>query len=399
MRFCAAKQDALCYYIAASIHSLIKGLPLQFSPEINQLILSIYQGVLDEQPWSGFVNALRTSFNADVAALTIIARHSQSEKYLVRLAISRDNTPLDYNNHWLALDPFQAIASNTPTLLQELNPEQAIEQNDYYQDLIKPTGMYHFLAMNVEVAGSPQLLIKIRLARKPTQYDFNQQDKALLASLSDHIKLALRFLDEMAIKQIERNAFADAINQFMLGTLIVDRQGKIVASNRVARETIDNYHQLSIEHGALIISDPRVHQQLYQALQDIDSDDTKHPLPRTLSIKLDDSMALGLMIRPVRPEDALAYPAHAHAVVFLSDPKWTPDISAATLRELFGFTEGESKVAAFLANGYTLNEAADKLCISVNTAKSHARCIYEKTGVNKQTKLIQLISNSVARVS
>jgi DNA-binding CsgD family transcriptional regulator len=204
----------------------------------------------------------------------------------------------------------------------------------------------------------------------------------------------------MAIQQIERNAFADAINQFMLGTLILDRSGVIVASNRVARDTIDQYDELTIVKGSLVLADKKINRELYGALADIDrSVSNDNPVPRTIIVELKNTSALGLMIRPVRPEDAHAHPVHAHAVVFISDSQGTRKISSATLKDLFGLTGSEAKVAAYLANGHTLTEAADALSISINTAKSHARNIYEKTGVNKQTKFIQLVSNSVARVS
>jgi DNA-binding CsgD family transcriptional regulator len=256
------------------------------------------------------------------------------------------------------------------------------------------------MALNISTGNSQDLTLKLRIARHENKGNFDQKDRELLSHLVDHFKLALQFLDQMAIKQIERNAFADAINHFMLGTLIVDRDGKIVASNRVARDTIEQYQQLSIKDGSLIINDSNCNRQLYDALTAIEKVSTlKNPIPMTITVKLDNSQALGLMVRPVRPDDASTHPVHAHAVVFISDPRDTAEISAATLKELFNFTGSEAKVAAYLAKGYTLTEAAKALSISVNTAKSHARNIYDKTGVNKQTKFIQLISNSVARVS
>lgn len=372
---------------------------MPLSPEINQLIHSIYQGVLEDAPWSGFSRQLQELFATDCAVLTVQADQHHADKRLVQRVINSDSYGEDHPLHWIALDPFQAIEDERAVLLDELSPG-AITESDVYQDLIEPAGIRFILALNITVDGSPDMTINIRLARAADKNEFSETERELLTSLIEHLKLALHFLDQMAIQKIERNAFADAINQFMLGTLILDREGKVVGSNRVARDTIEQYSQLAIINDAFVIRDKQVNQQLYEALATIEQGSAdESPLPRTLTVGLSESLALGLMIRPVRPEDAIAYPAHAHSVVFLSDPKWTPDISSATLRELFGFTEGESKVAAYLANGYTLNEAAEKLSISVNTAKSHARCIYEKTGVNKQTKLIQLISNSVARVS
>nr|MDT0253635.1 LuxR C-terminal-related transcriptional regulator [Endozoicomonas sp.] len=49
-----------------------------------------------------------------------------------------------------------------------------------------------------------------------------------------------------------------------------------------------------------------------------------------------------------------------------------------------------------LANGLTLDETAEELGISRNTARAHLRSIFSKTGVTRQTMLVRLILKSVA---
>lgn len=356
---------------------------------------------MEEEPWSDFLNQLNRVFQSDLAVLVVVPQRQAENKYLLnRVVNSQSDLPGTTANHWIALDPFQGISNDQATLLDELDNQSAIEESAFYRDLIEPTGIRYILAINIAAADQADLMLKLRIARHRDKGNFDRQDLDVVNSFVDHFKLALKFLDQMAIKQIERNAFADAINQFMLGTLILDRQGKIVASNRVARDTIAEHPLLASEEGIFTINDKSANEQLYNALRGIEqSSATTRSIPTTVTIDRGDRKALGLMIRAVRSEDLLTHPVHAHAVVFISDPRGTPEISAHTLRELFGFTGSEARVAAYLANGHSLNEAADALSISINTAKSHARNIYEKTGVNKQTKFIQLISNSVARVS
>lgn len=374
--------------------------------DLNQLIHAIYQGALEPQPWTSCLQKLNQLFAADMATLLVVPGKEQSDKYLFNQQLSPSITLAETSHHWIALDPFQDIAAATPIRLDDLfdqrsarpNSHTAIEETSFFQDLIQPAGIRYILAINIAADSAPGLLLKLRIGRTADKADFSDSELKLLASLVEHFKLALQFFDHMAIQQIERNAFADAINQFMLGTLILDRSGVIVASNRVARDTIDQHDELKLVDGSLILADKNTNRELYNALADIDRS-VSNPVPRTIIVTLKNTAALGLMIRPVRPEDAHAHPVHAHAVVFISDSQGTRKISSETLKDLFGLTGSEAKVAAYLANGHTLTEAAEALSISINTAKSHARNIYEKTGVNKQTKFIQLVSNSVARVS
>jgi DNA-binding CsgD family transcriptional regulator len=375
---------------------------VQIPAAINQLIHAIYHGVMEEEPWSEFLNQLNQLFAADLAVLVVVPKHQADNKYLLNRVVNSPSGVTGSANHWIALDPFENIADDKALLLDQLNKASSIEDSDFFRDLIEPTGMRYIAAMNIPARGPADLTLKLRIARHRDKENFNQQDCDTLESLIDHIKLALDFLDQRAIKQIERNAFADAINQFMLGTLILDRKGNIVASNRVARDTIEQSSQLDISEGALLLANQQANKQLYQALADIGAaatTTTTTPIPTTIRTGLKHSQSLGLVIRPVRPEDAIAHPVHAHAVVFISDSRGTPEVSADTLKKLFGFTGSEARVAAYLANGNTIAETAEALSISINTAKTHARNIYEKTAVNKQTKFIQLVSNSVARVS
>ena len=354
---------------------------------LNTLIHTIYGGVLEGAAWDSFLHALLALYDADYARVMIVPGSQPGDKVLFHQVSAKPEQLIEFSKQWSAYDPFQHISGDTPV----------IEPDDTDTALAHSTQTYA-LGINISGDSSPDLLFKLRIARSKDGGNFSAQEQAILGDLVEHIKLALRFFDHMAIQQIERNAFADAINQMLLGTLILDRSGTIVASNRVARDSIAQYKSFDIKDGCLVIADRKANRQLYETLKTIEQK-TNDAIRQTVTINLGQSQSLALMVRPIRPEDAETYPIHAHAVVFISNLQGTPEISSNTLKELFNLTETESKVAAFLANGYTLNEAADALSVSINTAKTHARNIYEKTGVNKQTKFIQLVSNSVARVS
>ena len=82
--------------------------------------------------------------------------------------------------------------------------------------------------------------------------------------------------------------------------------------------------------------------------------------------------------------------------VFIRDPERKSQASSELLRQLFGFTPAEATLALLLANGLTLDEAADELHIRKNTIRAHLRSIFTKTGVTRQTTLVRLLLSSVA---
>jgi DNA-binding CsgD family transcriptional regulator len=65
---------------------------------------------------------------------------------------------------------------------------------------------------------------------------------------------------------------------------------------------------------------------------------------------------------------------------------------------MYGFTNCESQLAALLARGTTLSDAALQLGVSINTVKTHLRGIYEKMGTNKQAQVVAQLNHSTARL-
>ena len=61
------------------------------------------------------------------------------------------------------------------------------------------------------------------------------------------------------------------------------------------------------------------------------------------------------------------------------------------LRHEFGLTRAEARLTAQLATGLSLKLAAERLHVSINTARSHLAHVYDKTGTCRQTELLALI--------
>ncbi len=83
---------------------------------------------------------------------------------------------------------------------------------------------------------------------------------------------------------------------------------------------------------------------------------------------------------------------------------WTPDHAVAGGRDALaeiaanaGLTPREAEVAALLIEGRSLPVIQEKLSISEGTVRTHAKHIYEKTGVHTKQELIDLYWDSARR--
>jgi pimeloyl-ACP methyl ester carboxylesterase/DNA-binding CsgD family transcriptional regulator len=64
----------------------------------------------------------------------------------------------------------------------------------------------------------------------------------------------------------------------------------------------------------------------------------------------------------------------------------------ANLRESFGLTPAETRLAARLKDGLTLKEASGELGVTINTVRNQLRAIFEKVGLSRQSDLIRALT-------
>ena len=99
--------------------------------------------------------------------------------------------------------------------------------------------------------------------------------------------------------------------------------------------------------------------------------------------------ALSQGVQPLSADDD-AGAAGAMALVFpavdSTDRLWS------SVRQSFGLTGAELRLAARLAEGLTLKEAAQDLDVSVNTLRNQLRAVFEKMGLNRQSELVRALT-------
>ena len=74
-----------------------------------------------------------------------------------------------------------------------------------------------------------------------------------------------------------------------------------------------------------------------------------------------------------------------------SDLRVASSLDAAHLRQVFTFTPAESRIAIGLANGATLIAVAERLGISIATARGHMSALLAKAGVPTQAQLLRAL--------
>ena len=189
------------------------------------------------------------------------------------------------------------------------------------------------------------------------------------------------------------NALIHALDLLPAGVIVVDRSCRIQASNKAARyalETSDIIAEVNGFVGLTVKSQERLMRDAVRQACEVQGTRIalriSRPFGRPLLLLIQSG---GEAHSPDRREDAMA-------LVFLTETSWTHRADEKVLRELFGFTPAEARVAGMLIQGKSVETAAFRLGISENTARNHLKRLFAKTKTNKQGELVQLLLRSPA---
>lgn len=84
-------------------------------------------------------------------------------------------------------------------------------------------------------------------------------------------------------------------------------------------------------------------------------------------------------------------PERAACILIIFDPERSPRSSLATVKGALALTDAEASLAFVLFTGVTLQEAATRLELSVNTCKTQLKSIYAKTGCRSHVDLAKVL--------
>lgn len=292
--------------------------------------------------------------------------------------------PSDYRRTW------------TPRVLtdDEVLPTSDLLRSEYYNDFMRPFGMHSGVFIRLGLEGDEVFAISISRAREHGR--FRPEELAAIRRLHPHLLRSFSLGRKVAATQVLGESLADALNAVRHGIVVVGGDGKVHHANAAASRLLARERGLSVRYGRLSAADPGEARRLQQligvaALPDADL--------RTSGAMTaggtDERLPLSLTVSPLRSARDSLFGGDASVMVAMIDPEARLDLDEGRLRELFGLTPAEIRVAMAIHGGQSPKEAADALGVSFFTVRGHLVRIFEKTGCNRQAQLVQTLGRAL----
>ncbi len=173
------------------------------------------------------------------------------------------------------------------------------------------------------------------------------------------------------------------------GVILLDVRGKIVDANTEAVHVIRNCGGFALRAGKLGFTDAGLDAQLKRAISGGGPAQKGGRAVFAARVRCRGNAPYRVVIRPVPPgadERDVAYFALLYA------PNGLHAISIDALREVYGLTQAQARVARSLFAGRSVEETARALGLSANTVRTHLKQIFTKCEVNSQAELLHLLA-------
>src|SRR5690606_26381494 len=162
-----------------------------------------------------------------------------------------------------------------------------------------------------------------------------------------------------------------------LATLVLDAPGSVLQLNDVARELLSQADGLKLVGSRLEASYPSDNRELHKLIRDaLSSKDTPQAQEtrEALSVaRASGEVSLGVVVEPIPGAEWAEGRGQPAVMVYIRDAVGKSQVDNRVAKELFNFTPAETALALELANGLSLEEAAEKRGSMRNTARAHRR--------------------------
>jgi DNA-binding CsgD family transcriptional regulator/PAS domain-containing protein len=217
------------------------------------------------------------------------------------------------------------------------------------------------------------------------------RDFALLDLLAPYVTIAAGAGIRLNEEQTKTSALIHALRRLRLGVILLDVRNRVSFANDSA------LGMLGLDDVAA--PDEELRRRATRTLSAM----LRRPSPgASLTLQYphpDDGRPISLLVAPLRwGEDDDAERRQFTTALFVSDPHGPTGTSSAMLRQLYGLSAGEARLAWQLATGHDLAAAAENLGIQLSTARGVLRSVFRKTGTHRQSSLVRLILSGPGQV-
>lgn len=388
--------------------------------DLSALIDLIYQGATDPNHWNFVLPAIAEWLNAPKGMLftPLVARNNGGYYFAHKIPDSMMQllqTKYITKDLWAIRGIEKGLVYEGNVVLgEEILPIQEFIESEIYRELLSNYDMAHLLTSVIFGPSAPQQreqspwsVCAWYQGLNDGPFTVDQRDRLKL--LVPHLSRSLGVMTRLQDMELKISSSLAALNQLSSGVLLLDKKGFVAFANRAAKRIFDEQDGLRLRHltgsstlGEIVTDSTRTQAELNQAIRSAIAPpliEMTHFSRAVVVNRSSGRQAYMLHFSSLAAQNEFGRgPDVPRAIAFVTDNAAPIQLDAGLIRKTYGLTPAELRMTKLIAEGLTVDEAANRIGVSRHTAKSHLKSVYAKTNTNNRAKLMRLIM-SLAHVS
>jgi DNA-binding CsgD family transcriptional regulator/PAS domain-containing protein len=271
-----------------------------------------------------------------------------------------------------------------------------------YTEWMKPRGLAPIWpAGHMLLGDSKQSLGGFFIFRRDGEGPFTEAEFAEADRFVPHLRRTIRIQAKLGGARRAHLALGEVVDRLSTGVLLLDSQRRVVVRNQAAERIIALDDGLGIDRNGVSAADARENAELQKLIADsLDSEAAPNKGARGFAVvsRPSGKQNFTLMVSPLLAHRESNASDDVVAMLFVVDPEGADPPVPEVLEHLYSLTHSEAEIVRLLSMGLSLDEAAQSRGVSINTARSHLKHAFSKTGTSRQGELVRLIVAGVGGI-
>ena len=364
----------------------------------DRILASLYQAMLDDTQWPAASALIDEACGMQGNALVVTEGPEDDIRTLFVGLYYRGLRHEDWERSWLetylptdeCVPRFRQLPDSRVAHAGELYTPEELKTSLAYNEGLPRTNFQDGLRVRLDGLDGTTIAWATADPVSPNGWEFSQL--AMVRGLLPHIRQFVHVQQSLVKAGALGPSLDDLLDNSRLGVIHLDRRGQIMAVNDRARHILRHGDGLSDRNGLLCARLPEDHVRLGRLLADA--------LPTSGAAAVSGSMLLHRATVPL-PFVLHVTPAlvpqpdfgvrHVAALVLIVEPGKASRIDPTLVAATLGLTPVESRIAAWLAEGKTVQDIATATGRKEDSVYWNMKQIYHKCGISRQVDLVRLV--------
>lgn len=363
-------------------------------------VAPLHEAPQDASAWSAALSSLAHAIPCEQGSLIErLGRAPQLTSF--GLAVGTDPQFLgEYQREYHRIDPFASedVVSRLhhlgrAALSGEVLQDVELQGSTYYTDFLARYGdLFHGVGGSFPVADNAWAHVWLL---RPRGRVFDEAERRCMDVFFAHARAALRQRRWLAQIERERDAALAWMDCWGDATFVLDAQGALVIANLVGERMLHAGDCLALRNGRLRPARGNEIDWVANAIRAVLSESRERGIDATRCLNVPGRHGQGTLNAVVTALPAThgrQSGAQPQVALILRDLRQaSPQFGSQQLRELFGFTAAEARVANSLLAGGSVEEVASATGVRRDTVRAHVKRMLAKTGTRRQSDLQKLL--------